>query len=224
MEQESNIDATQTNIEAALDWIQLANSLKWPFVVLIGLLIFRKPLVDLINRITKVGYGTKSLEAKQQVTVSETKTEEISHIDRVVGLFRPETIEMFKEAVSNESEYQNLDSNDEKIERLINYGCLLYIMRHFDIIYNNIFGSQIRILEYVNSHSAQTKESVKFFYDTAVKNHSKYYENYSYNEYLNFLFHFTLIREDNGELNITILGVDFLKYLTESNKDVNKLY
>lgn len=211
-------------IEAPFDWIQLIDTLKWPFLIIICLLIFRRPLVDLINRITKVGYGSKSFEANQQTTASEKKSEEISQIDRVVGLFRPETIEMFREAVSNEAEVSRLKTPDEKIERLTNYGCLLYIMRHFDNVYNNIFGSQIRILEYLNSHSKQTPDSIRFFYENAIKSHLKFYENYSYEEYLNFLIDFNLIRKDGEILNITILGIDFLKYLTESNKDVNKLY
>lgn len=212
------------NIEKVFDWIQLVDTIKWPILIIIGLLIFRKPIIDLINRITKVGYGSKSIEAKQQITASEKKSEEISHIDRVVGLFRPETIETFREEVSKETEVSKLKTDEEKIERLTNYGSLLYIMRHFDILYNNIFGSQIRILEYVNSHSQITHESIKFIYENAKKNHPKFYDDYSYDEYLNFLFAYTLIREDDGILNITILGIDFLKYLTESNKDVNKLY
>jgi hypothetical protein len=212
---------TQESIDKVFDWIQFADTLKWPLVIIIGLLIFRKPIIDLINRITKVGYGNKSLEAKQQATANEKKTEEISNIDRLVGLFRKETFETFREAIIRESEVNTLNTTEEKIERLMKYGCLLYIMRHFDIIYTNIFGSQIRILEHVNSHSNQTRESIKFFFDNAEKNNPKFYDSYSYEEYLSFLFDFTLLREDNGVLNITILGVDFLKYLTESNKDVN---
>jgi len=212
----------QENLEHTFDYINLLDTLKWPIILLIVILIFRKPLINLINRVTKVGYGNKSLEAKQQATATEKKTEEVSSIDLAVGFFRTDTIDMFKEAIANESKVETLNTPEEKIDRLTNYGCLLYIMRHFDIIYNDIFGSQIRILEHVNSHSGQSKESVKFFYDNAKKNNPKFYENYSYEEYLNFLFNYTLLREDNNILNITFLGVDFLKYLTESNKDVNK--
>ncbi len=212
----------QENLEKAIDYISLAETLKWPLVIIIGILIFRKPLVDLINRVTKVGYGNKSLEAKQQATATEKKTEEISHIDRIVGLFRPETIDSFKEAIATETEVEKLKTAEEKIDRLTNYSCVLYIMRHYDTVYNDIFGSQIRILEHVNSHAGQTRESIKFFYDNAKKNNPKFYENYGYEQYLNFLFNYTLLREDDNILNITILGVDFLKYLTESNKDVNK--
>ena len=212
------------NIEETFNIIELIDTIKWPILIIIGLLIFRKPIIDLINRVTKVGYGSKSIEANQQITASEKKSEDISHIDKVVGLFRSETIEMFKEEVYKETEVNELTTSDEKIKRLTNYGSLLYIMRHFDLLYINIFGSQIRILEYVNSHSQITRESVKFIYENAKKSNSKFYENYSYTEYLNFLFVYNLIREDERIISITILGLDFLKYLTESNKDVNKLY
>jgi hypothetical protein len=210
------------DIEQAFDYISLANTLKWPLMILIIIFIFRKPLVDLINRVTKVGYGNKSLEAKQQAIATEKKREEVSHIDRVVGLFRPETIDTFKDAVANETEVETLKTQEEKIERLTNYGCLLYIMRHFDIVYNNIFGSQIRILEYINSHAEQSRESVKFFYDNAKKNNPKFYENYSYEQYLDFIFSYNLLEDRDNILNITVLGIDFLKYLIESNKGVNK--
>jgi len=204
------------------EWVSLVDTLKWPVLALITVLIFRKPIVDLINRVTKVGYGSKSLEAKQQSEVKENKSEEVSVIDRVVGLFRPETINMFKTAISQESEFKTLQTAEEKVERLTNYACVIYIMRHFDIIYNSIFGSQIRILEHVNSHSSQTKASVKFIYEHAKQNNPRFFETYSYDEYLAFLFNFNLLRKDDDILSVTILGVDFLKYLTEMNKDVNK--
>lgn len=208
--------------EEAFNLIDLIDKIKWPVVVIIAILIFRKPVVNLINRVTKVGYGDKSLEANQQTMAIEKKTEEISHIDRVVGLFRHETIDTFKAAILNESEIENLNTPEEKVDRLTNYSCLLYIMRHFDIIYNLIYGSQIKILQHINSHAGTTRESIKFYYENAKRNNPNFYDTYSYEEYLDFLFNHTLIGENNGILHITVLGVDFLKYLTESNKDTNK--
>lgn len=211
-------------IVQVFDYISLADTLKWPLFLLIVILIFIKPLSDLINRVTKVGYGTNSFEANQQSGPTTDKKEEDSHIDRLVGLFRPETIGAFKGFVATETEVEKLNTLEEKIERLTNYSCLLYIVRHFDIVYNDIFGSQIRILEHVNSHSGQTRESVKFFYDDAIKYNTKFFENYSFEQYLDFLFSYNLLSEEGKYLNITTRGIDFLKYLTESNKAVNKLY
>ena len=157
----------QENLEKAIDYIILTDTLKWPLVIIIVILIFRKPLVDLINRVTKVGYGNKSLEAKQQA--AEKKTKEISHIERIMAQFLPETIDSFKEDIATETEVEKLKSAEEKIDRLTNYSCVIYILRNYDTIYNSIFGSQIRILEHMNSHAEQTRESIKFLYDNAKK-------------------------------------------------------
>ncbi|MGS2762952.1 hypothetical protein [Sinomicrobium sp. M5D2P9] len=182
-----------------------------------------KPIKSLINRVTKVGYGNKSIEASQQIVTKKIEEQEISAIDRALGIFRPETIEMFTNAVEEETELSKLESNNDKIERLKNYSTIIYIKRHFDAIYSSIFGSQIRILERLNTLHPESKESLKLYYENAKKFNPKFYENYPYKDYLNFLFNFNLIREDTGIVQLTILGGDFLKYLTESNKDVNKL-
>ena len=210
-------------IEQAFNWIELVDSIKWPFVAIFGILLLVKPIANLINRVTKVGYGNKTFEASQQTLTKKKEEQEISEIDRAIGLFRPETIDMFINAVEEETEIQKLKTDIEKIERLKNYSTIIYIMRHFDSIYNSMFGSQIRILERLNTLQPETKESLKFYYENARKNNPKFFENYPYEDYLNFLFNFTLIRIDDGIIQLTILGVDFLKYLTESNKDVNKL-
>lgn len=210
-------------IEEAFNWIELIDSLKWPVVVIIIILLVIKPIKNLINRVTKVGYGNKSIEANQQTVTKKIEEKDISEIDRAISLFRPETTEMFVNAVEEETEIQKLKNDNEKIERLKNYSTIIYIMRHFDSIYSTIFGSQIRILERLNTLQPESRDSLKFYYESAKKYNPKFYENYPYEDYLNFLFSFNLIREDDEIIQLTILGVDFLKYLTESNKDVNKL-
>jgi hypothetical protein len=210
-------------IKEAFKWIELIDSIKWPIVAIIAILLLIKPIKNLINRVTKVGYGNKSIEANQQTVTKKIEEKEISEIDRAIGLFRPETIEMFVNAIKQETEVEKLKNDIEKIERHKNYSTIIYIMRHFDSIYSTIYGSQIRILERLNTLQPETRDSLKFYYENAKKYNPKFYENYPYEDYLNFLFSFTLIREDDGIIQLTILGVDFLKYLIESNKDVNKL-
>ncbi|HZK97536.1 MAG TPA: hypothetical protein VFC67_25265 [Prolixibacteraceae bacterium] len=212
------------NIVQTFNVMELISSIKWPLLVLIAFLLLLKPIKNLINRITKVGYGDKTLEATQQAVVTKVEEQAKSKIDRIVGIFRPETIETFRNFVEDESEITNLKTESEKIDRLMNYSCIIYIMKNFDTIYNSIFGSQIRILEKLNTLTPSTRESLKKFYEIAKKSNSPFFDNYSYEKYLEFLFDFTLIREDSDAISLTILGIDFLKYLTESNKDVNKPY
>jgi len=203
--------------------IEVLALLKWPILVLILFLLLRKPLINLINRVTKVGYGDKSLEATQQSATVKIEKQEVSKVDRAIGSFEPETIETFNILVENETDFLELDTDGDKIKTLKNYSTILYIMLYFDTVYNAIFGSQIRLLERLNTLQLESKESLKFFYDNAEKQNPSFFENYSYEAYLSFLFSFTLIREDGNAIRITILGSDFLKYIIATNKNVNKL-
>jgi len=209
--------------DQAFNLLGLINIIKWPIVILLIFLILSKTISNLINRITKFGIGNKSFEASQQTINQKTDMQESSLIDRAIYLFQPETIQLFKDAVAQETEIEKLRTDVEKIDRLTNYSCFIYLMRHFDIIYNAIFGSQIRILEKLNTLRPATRDSLKFYYELAKNSKIEFFENYSYDQYLDFLFSYSLIREDDDKISLTILGSDFLKYLTETNKDINKL-
>ena len=76
----------------------------WPFVVLIIVLIVKKPLFDLINRITKVGYGSTTIETQQQQSAEKQLKSKISNVDKVIVLYRNETIESYMNLVNNESD------------------------------------------------------------------------------------------------------------------------
>lgn len=204
--------------------LEIINIFKWPLLVFIIVLLFLKPLKALINRITNIGYGDKSIQASNQIAADEEATREWSRVERALGLFRPETIEMFENAVKKETSYEDLPTAQEKIERLKNYSVILYVIKHFESIYSSIFGSQIRILEKLNTLNPETTESLKVFYDNAKERYPDFYEDYTYEQYLNFLFSFNLIREDEGKVSLTILGIDFLKYLAETNKNLYKGY
>lgn len=217
------MEEQQEIMQESFNWIGLVDSLKWPVLILVVIIILIKPIKSLINRVTKVGYGDKTLEVNQQTATQKLEKQENSLVDRVIGLFRPESIEMFANIAAQDTELEKLETDKDKIERLKKYSTMLRIMRQFDLIYYSIFGSQIRILEKLNTLQPSTKDSLKIFYEHSKNSNPNFFENYSFDDYLNFLFSFNLIIENDGAIRITILGVDFLKYLSETNKDVNKL-
>jgi len=108
----------EKEIAESFNWIELIDSIKWPIVAIVAILLLVKPIKNLINRITKVGYGDKSIEATQQTVTKKIEQQEISTIDRALGMFRTETIEMFVKAVESETEISKLSTDEEKIDRL----------------------------------------------------------------------------------------------------------
>ena len=202
--------------------IQIIDVLKWPFLVLIVVLLIKKPLVDLINRITKIGHGGTSLEAEQQKSAGKQEKRQVSNVDRALGLFRPETVEFFKSAVLQETNLDNIPTDKEKTELLLNYSIAIYIIKHYEMIYNAIYGSQLMILQQLNTFAFENNETLKRYYNYAVEQSPKFYDNYPYEDYIEFLYSFNLIVEEEDRVKVTILGVDFLKYITETGKSLNK--
>jgi hypothetical protein len=68
----------------------------------------------------------------------------------------------------------------------------------------------------------ESRDSLKRYYEFVKKSNAKVFEDYDYEHYLGYLFNMKLISEENGRVMITPLGVDFLKYLIENNKDMFK--
>jgi hypothetical protein len=214
--------ANQISGTSLADIIQITDVLKWPVLILILVLLIKKPIVDLINRVTKIGHGGTSLEAEQQKSAEKQEKRQISNVDRALGLFRPETVEFFKSAVLQETNLDSIPTDKEKTELLINYSIALYIIKHYEMIYNAIYGSQLMILQQLNTFAYEDNETLKRYYDYAVERSPKFYDNYSYEDYIEFLYSFNLIVLEDDGVKITILGVDFLKYITETGKSLNK--
>ena len=215
---------TENNTQNLNGIIEILDTLKWPILALIIFLFLLKPIKNLINRLTKVGHGGTMLEANQEVATINQEIRKVSNVERALGLFREETIETFNNAVELESDIDKSQSQEQKNEQLKNYAITLYIIKHFDQLYYAIYGSQLHILQHLNTFQSETKTSLKRFYDFAVEQYPQFYENYSYDDYINFLYSSSLITEKDGNVGITILGVDFLKYLTEVGRNFNKRF
>lgn len=211
------------NTELISNLIKLIDVLKWPLLILIIVLIFKKNLLELISKVKKIGHGGTAVEIEQQTVAIKLEKRPISNVDKALGLFRTETIDFFSNAVLQETDIETYKSDKEKVEHLLNYSIALYIIKHYDMIYNAIYGSQLQILQQLNSNNSnESMETIKRFYDYAVEHYPKFYNNYPFEEYINFLFSFSLIIEENEKVKITILGLDFLKYLTETSKNFDK--
>lgn len=79
--------------------------LKWSFAAIILALIFRGPLVSLIARVRKIGYGDTGVELKDIVSQKTKDTIETAgegqpdRIKRTLGLFNEETIKTYRDGV-----------------------------------------------------------------------------------------------------------------------------
>lgn len=222
----------KSNFELINDLIDI---LIWPSVGLIVLFVLKKPIVDLFARIRKIGSDRVAVEVdspnKQKVDDNEEPINLIAglsnneKIENALKLFDQSTLELFSNAIKNETNLEAITNSDDREKTLFRYSQALYIILHFNKIYNAIYGSQLRILQILNGSTKETTKSMKFLYDIARDHHPKFYENYDYHQYLNFLKSYDLITIGSSDkLDITIIGRDFLKYVIESGSNVERLY
>ncbi len=204
----------------------------WPLaaiiIVALIILVFRKELSSLLSKAKNVKYGDFGLETNQdkhEVTLlpKDDKTKSGESIKRFISLFSDATIEKTKAKVDSESDV-NAFPQEERYNAMYSYAQFLLILLNFERLYNSIFGSQLRLLNHINSDNTNTRENLKRFYDEAVAQYPIAFLQYTFDEYFNFLERSELIilNSDGTTFSITWLGRDLLKYLVTYGKSMDK--
>jgi hypothetical protein len=80
----------------------------------------------------------------------------------------------------------------------------------FERTYYTLFGSQIYIVDFLNTNFDQTKETLKIFYDEAAQKNSEFFKNYTYDDYFDYILDHELVAiNDKGNCVITWTAVTF---------------
>jgi hypothetical protein len=217
--------------------MEVLKILVWPIaviiIVIIVVLLLKKSLQDLLTRVTKLKYGETVAEvsqvrqeANEKSLIAQSQVDKPNEtIEKALGIFSSSTIDRAKNVVETESKINELTDDSKKVDRLIKYSEALYLILSFERLYNSIFGSQLYILDFINTINTETKNDLKVFYDNAKEKYPDFYETYSYDEYFNFLLnHELIIINKDNTCSITWLGRDFLKYLIETGKTISKRF
>ncbi len=214
--------------------IQILNVLAWPLVILFIVIILKESLRDLIKRIRRIGNDSVGIDASanfEQTTENENPLSSLSYkssnenIEKALGLFSQQTLDFFQNLVNKESKIDEIKKSSDREAVLFRYSQALYLVLHFNRIYSQIFGSQLDLLQALNGSNSETKDTLRVFYKNAKSQNVKFYENYSYDQYLDYLKRVNLIQEETkNKVEITHLGRDFLKYIIESGMTIEKLY
>lgn len=109
--------------------------------------------------------------------------------------------------------YNRPNDKEGFLAAFIGVGLVAYL---HDITWAYIFRSQILMLTATTRNNGWlTLAHAKTYYDDAASRFPQTYQNYSYDQWLDFLIsQQLLIRHPSAMLEITIRGKDFLKYLT----------
>jgi len=195
--------------------------LVWPAVALfIGLILivcFKKPITNVIMRIKNVNAKGVGIDVVSQAV----RKEEISkdHMDLLVNRFTT-----FLMPIENEIDKwistKSIESQTEIINTLKSHAALWLLAYRYELIYNIIFGTQITLLQYINSKPLGVTliETEPYF----SKSTGLGLNNFSHEQYLNYLLSSELVEFKDNKYFITTYGKGFLHYLVEANKDIGR--
>jgi len=196
--------------------------------VLIVALIFRTAIINFLKKTKKfsfegVGIKMKSeaieVQQKEEILQKESGSLLMDH----TKIFRKETFDLFRSFVINETNYDKLSTDKEKFEVLLHYSIVLYIIRDFDRIYDGIFGSQIALLQFLSSKGPQDFKIFEYYYNQGVEKSEGRLKTMPLETYPRFLYSFRVIfNNQDQKVDISILGIDFLKYIVETKRDLFK--
>lgn len=211
------------------------SSIAWPLVAVSFLWIVREPLKELIRRIEEIAVGkfvakaapsTKQREANEKSPVHTLRDKKVGErLEKALSSLSLETQQDLENVIKLSINYESLQSPEEKEGMLLTYAKLAFLVMTFNSIYYTIYGSQIKILQKLNSSESESKESLISYYNNSKSANPSFYANYSFEDYMNYLQTTKLIQRGPGNIfRITTLGIDFLKYLVDSAFTFEKPY
>lgn len=114
----------------------------------------------------------------------------------------------------NSLKKQNLTTK-ETVEILTRHLANSQIVSLFNEINYRIWGSQVELLQHLNSSSGSSVTELKTVYDLAISRslNPSTFAKYTFEQYLQFLVSHKLVTEIDGSYFISQLGRDFLMYL-----------
>ncbi len=177
---------------------------------------FRKDISSLLGRvreITRDGIRTSSRAPQQAPEKKE------SSVDELMKVFDSATLRLQEKAIQKDLEAKGLTESPDAVKILVRHLAATQLTLAFEKINSLIWGSQIRILEFLNTTpQGATAESLKAFYDVAASAYLETFQSYSYSIYMGFLTAIGLTTESAGKISISQLGVEFLSYLAATGR------
>jgi len=85
----------------------------------------------------------------------------------------------------------------------------------FDVTWLSIYRSQLELMHEINIRKTLTVTDAKHFYDAAAQKYPQVYQRYPFESWLSFLRNQVLIKQDGATMQLTVRGIDFLKYLVQ---------
>jgi hypothetical protein len=211
----------------------------WPICVcavslilgLFFLLRHREDISHLLSRTKHIGKsGLTTSDTSALATQTEAK--DVTKPSAAEELLRGFDNQLLVEQEGLITDFLNEKQITDPKERdrvLTRYLASSYIVNRFEALNTNIFGSQLQALQMLNQKVGTAVPTVELegWYQVGVATAPQMYgpngENYTFGQWLGFMYRFALIAIEGADAHITVAGQEFLKYMVQSSYSSDKI-
>ncbi len=199
--------------------VKLINSLGWPHVslifVLIFIFVFKRAISVFIGRIKSVGKEGLKTEFTQTVEIEEKRKQAV---EELMKFGDSNVTDELENCIRQDLINRGLGTDNDTVKVLIRLLAATQLALDFEQIYNIIFGSQIFLLRKLNEAAGVGKDHdfMKTHFENIQSLFPEQLNDWTLEQYLSYLFRVTLITIKDNNYHITIKGVDFLIWLTKA--------
>ena len=199
--------------------VDLFVGIAWPVALVIGLIIFRKPINDLISRrpfkIGKEGVEFGAVEAQSsQSREPQPPAILVKPAEHPNPLIKP-FLEQMEALVK--SDLDAAASANPKIDReafLVRIAADSTGARHLELAYRSVFGSQIAALDALRAMGGIGNiQMMQEQYNKAVIGNPGFYQSFSFEQWIGYLTAWGLVEVDNSEVHLTPAGSAFIPHI-----------
>ena len=209
----------------------------WPLCVFVLALVFRKPLVGLLGRIeTFKGWGAelstssaakqldkpltpagddllaKPAEAQALLPIGDALEEQRNAVKNYGGEYP--TLRLWMDNIKAHLASLHFDlASQETSELLIRHLAVAQQLAKAEAVYRLIFGSQIAAMHKLNQTGPHPESVIRPYYERARNRSPRFYNDYSFESWMDFLTGNQLVAYEKGQYGISLLGRDFLGWL-----------
>ena len=205
--------------------VELLIGLAWPGALVVGLLIFKQPLISLINRLVKIGRGGAEFNLPAQTGLGdrEPALKVVGPPEHLAPIFRPlqEKFEAeIKASLPKLERHFNLAGEAALIRAAGDASAGLYLER----VYRLIYGSQIAAIEYLQGRSGKGRlNDLRAIYDGATKTYPYIYQSYSFEQWCNFMRTVNLIDVKGDSVALAPGGMAIVPYIAQQGYPLRPL-
>ncbi|WP_152681981.1 hypothetical protein [Chromobacterium subtsugae] len=205
-----------------MNWMGLISevlkAIVWPAVVCFIGYRYKDIVANILGGLKSAKYG------EAEVIFSQKRLSEEAEVVEHNNLFVPADVTGLRPDMEEKLRVQLRGSDESKIDILVKNLAQEQINRFMDRCYSYIYGSQIKMLDYLQRQEggAAPANRIAIFYEEAKAQFPAWYENYLFSQYISFMVYSRLIIQDGNGWKITQEGRGFLAYLIANNYNLAK--